>query len=137
MTTGETIKQRRKELGYSAEYVAEKAGVSAATMYRYENGDIAKIPSDTLRKIAGVLNVQSGYFFDDNDGFTATYNIPELNSAAHDFAPQRTQRMIEITNYTDCLNVEGQEKVLEYVKDLYSSDKYKIREVRMKGEPDE
>ena len=39
MTTGERMKQRRKEIGFSAEKVAERLGVSPATIYRYEKGD--------------------------------------------------------------------------------------------------
>jgi len=55
MTTGQRIKVRRKEIGVSAEYVAEKLGVSPATIYRYENGDIEKVPGDRLAPIAKIL----------------------------------------------------------------------------------
>ena len=48
MTTGERMKERRKSLGISAEYVAEKLGVSPATIYRYEKGDIEKMPGNVL-----------------------------------------------------------------------------------------
>lgn len=56
MTTGQRMKLRRKEIGVSAEYVAEKLGVSPATIYRYENGDIEKVPGDRLEPIAKVLH---------------------------------------------------------------------------------
>jgi len=55
MTTGERMKMRRKEIGLSAERVAEILGVSPATIYRYENGDIEKIPGDRLEPIATAL----------------------------------------------------------------------------------
>ncbi|MCI9457597.1 MAG: helix-turn-helix domain-containing protein [Oscillospiraceae bacterium] len=55
MTTGERMKTRRKEIGLSAERVAEILGVSPATIYRYENGDIEKIPGDRLEPIATAL----------------------------------------------------------------------------------
>lgn len=55
MTTGQRMKARRKEIGLSAEYVAEKLGVSPATIYRYENGDIEKVPGDRLEPIAKIL----------------------------------------------------------------------------------
>lgn len=55
MTTGEKIKARRKDLGYNAEYVAEKLGVSPATIYRYEKGDIEKVPGDVIISIANIL----------------------------------------------------------------------------------
>lgn len=56
MTTGKRMRQRRKELGLSAEYVAEKLGCSAATVYRYENGDIEKMPVDILDPLSVILN---------------------------------------------------------------------------------
>ncbi len=55
MTTGQRMKIRRKELGLSAEKVAESLGVSPATIYRYENGDIEKVPGDSLEPIAYIL----------------------------------------------------------------------------------
>ena len=54
MTTGQRMRIRRKELGLSAEKVADVLGVSPATIYRYENGDIEKV--DSLIPIANILN---------------------------------------------------------------------------------
>ncbi|MCD7797345.1 MAG: helix-turn-helix domain-containing protein [Clostridiales bacterium] len=51
----ERIKQRRKEIGLSAEQVAERLGVSPATIYRYENKNIKKFPSDILKPLADIL----------------------------------------------------------------------------------
>ena len=56
MTIGERIKARRKELGYSAERLAELAGLSPATIYRYESLDIASMRTDKLRPIAAALS---------------------------------------------------------------------------------
>ena len=64
MTTGERMKARRKELGLSAEKVAERLGVSAATVYRYENGDIEKLPSDILSPLAEILHTTCAYLMD-------------------------------------------------------------------------
>ena len=55
MSTADRMKQRRKELGLSAESVAEKLGCSPATIYRYENGDIEKMPIDILRPLSAIL----------------------------------------------------------------------------------
>ena len=55
MTTGERMRLRRKELGLSAEYVADKLGCSAATIYRYENGYIEKMPLDILTPLSSIL----------------------------------------------------------------------------------
>ena len=61
MTTGERMKQRRKEIGFSAEKVAERLGVSPATIYRYEKGDIEKVPADSLTEIAKILQTTPAY----------------------------------------------------------------------------
>ena len=61
MTTGERIKFRRKELSMSAEQLAEKVNLSPATIYRYEKGDIEKVPADILKKVARALNSSPAY----------------------------------------------------------------------------
>ena len=61
MTTGQRMKQRRKELGLSAEKIAEALCVSPATIYRYENGGIDKVPGDRLLPIAEALQTTPAY----------------------------------------------------------------------------
>lgn len=61
MTTGERIKCRRKELGISAETLADMLNVSPATIYRYEKGDIEKLPSYALQPIAEALNTTPAF----------------------------------------------------------------------------
>ena len=55
MTTGERMKNRRKELGLSAEKIAESLDISPATVYRYESGFIDKAPGDKLGPMAGMF----------------------------------------------------------------------------------
>ena len=54
---GERIKQARQQLGYSAEQVAEFLHVSPTTIYRYENGDISKLPAKHVKPLAGLLGI--------------------------------------------------------------------------------
>ena len=61
MTVGERIKHRRKELGISADDLAAAVGVSRSTMFRYEKGDIEKVPGDTLVPIANALHTTPQY----------------------------------------------------------------------------
>ena len=61
MTTGERMKQRRKEIRLSAEKVAERLGVSPATIYRYEKGDIEKVPVDIFAELAKILQTTPAY----------------------------------------------------------------------------
>lgn len=61
MTTGDRMRLRRKELGLSAEKVAERLGVSPATVYRYEKGDIEKLPGDILPTLSKILQTTPAY----------------------------------------------------------------------------
>lgn len=55
MTTGQIIKQRRKELKIPVEEIAKVLNVSVATVYRYENGEIEKVPGAALDPLARIL----------------------------------------------------------------------------------
>lgn len=61
MTVGERLKARRKELGLSAEKVAEKLGLSPSTIYRYENGEINQMGIDKLGPIAEAVRTTPAY----------------------------------------------------------------------------
>lgn len=61
MTVGERMKARRKQIGMSAEQIAEKLNISPSTIYRYENGDIEKMGIDKLTPIADALRTTPAY----------------------------------------------------------------------------
>ena len=61
MSIGDRLKQCRLALGYSAEQVAAKLNISPATMYRYENGFIGKMPAHLLKPLAEYLCTTPGY----------------------------------------------------------------------------
>lgn len=61
MTAGQRMKEKRKELGLSAEFIADKLRVSPATIYRYEKGDIEKIPGNILEQISKILKTTPAY----------------------------------------------------------------------------
>ena len=56
MTVGQRIRNLRKERGLTADRLADIIGVSRSTMFRYENGDIEKVPGDILGPISVALN---------------------------------------------------------------------------------
>ncbi len=56
MDLKETIRQRRKLLGYTLEDLAKRAGVSSTTILRYERGDIKTIGHDKIQKLAEALD---------------------------------------------------------------------------------
>lgn len=61
MTVGQRIKQRRKELKMSADALGKKLGKDRSTVFRYENGDIEKLPIDILEPIAEALQTTPEY----------------------------------------------------------------------------
>lgn len=61
MEVYERIKARRKEIGLSADDVAEVLGVSRATVYRYESADIEKLPTTILEPLSKVLKCSIPY----------------------------------------------------------------------------
>ncbi len=67
MNTNEKIRQMRKKMKISAQTLADSIGVSKATLYRYENGEIEKIPMNILEKIAKELGCSILFFSDDYD----------------------------------------------------------------------
>ncbi|CRT88977.1 phage transcriptional repressor [Streptococcus equi subsp. equi] len=61
MKTAYRIKERRKQLGLTATQLAEKLGVHHSTIYRYENGDIEKVPTAILSDIAKTLDTTPAF----------------------------------------------------------------------------
>lgn len=60
-TTGQRIKNRRKELELSADDIAVELDVSRSTIFRYENGSIEKVPANVLEILAHVLRTTPAY----------------------------------------------------------------------------
>lgn len=58
---GKKINKRRIELGLSIDELAEKIGKNRATIYRYENGNIEKLPSAIILPLANALKVTPAY----------------------------------------------------------------------------
>ena len=61
MTVGKRISKRRKELGMTAQELADIIGKNRATVYRYESGDIEDLPVSVIGPIANALMVTPEY----------------------------------------------------------------------------
>ena len=77
---GDRIKEARLALGYSAEQVAAFLNVSPATVYRYENGDISKLPSKFIRPLAEYLCVSPSWLM----GWTEDHPDDPVDQPAND-----------------------------------------------------
>lgn len=120
MSIGSRIKQRRRELKISAEMLAEKIGVSPATIYRYENGSIMNMGTDKVDAIAEALSIEPKYLMGWEDmpkpveksvpvsdydtyriGVINTGNVSEMRNKLHELVDQFEDddilRMVDIT----------------------------------------
>ena len=77
MNIGDRIKQARLNIGYSAEQVAAFLQVSPATVYRYENGDISKLPSKFIKPLAEYLCVTPEYLMGWSDESAPVQDLPK------------------------------------------------------------
>lgn len=108
MTTGQRIKFRRKEIGMSAESLAEALGVSPATIYRYENGEIEKVPGDRLEPIANALHTTPAYLM----GWADSSTIP----AAANIIPFPEMRKVPLIGSIACGSpILAEEHIEDYV----------------------
>lgn len=89
------IRERRKELGMSVDEIADKLGKNRATIYRYENGEVDKLPIDVFEPLAKILNTSPAILLGWN-----------LGNENKDFLEQ-----INNSNLTN----EEKKKVLEYI----------------------
>lgn len=111
MTTGERIKARRKELGLTADAVAEQIGISRSTMFRYEKGEIEKLPINNLVPIARVLCTTVGYLmgWDDEKSPTSIEGGDEAELMRY-FASLTEDKRVEALNYLRYLASIGEKK---------------------------
>lgn len=61
MTMGKRIKERRLQLGMSADDLAEKLGKNRATIYRYEGDEIENFPVSVIEPLADALLTTPAY----------------------------------------------------------------------------
>lgn len=57
MSLSDVLKKRRAELGYTLLEIAEKMGVSEATVQRWESGNIKSLRQGRITKLAEILKV--------------------------------------------------------------------------------
>lgn len=105
MDISKKLKDRRKELNLTMLQVAQKAGVSEATISRWESGDIANMRRDKIVSLANALQVSPSFVMGD-----ISSEEKQLNPSI-------------LTKYNK-LNPLGQQKTDAYVDDLLENPKY-------------
>lgn len=94
---GDKMKAARLSLGYSAEQVAAHLNISPATVYRYENGDIEKMPAKTLKALADYLCVTQGYLmgWSDEEAYIPLTNDEHVLLDTYRSLPQEGKQYIQ------------------------------------------
>ena len=120
MNLGDRIKNRRKELGMTVDDLAKIVGKSRATIYRYENGAIEKLPTDVLVPFADALDTTPDYLMgwtedSKRDRFHLTFHRKTIDSAIEKAAIEEIERIISNSNF-DALELIGKFSQLDYEK---------------------
>lgn len=104
----ERMKECRLALGYSAEQVAAFLNVSPATIYRYENGDISKLPARLLSPLASFLNTTPEHLM----GWESDATI-SIGSDSHD---DLTEEELSLVKRFRHLSPDGKRHVLDQLE---------------------
>lgn len=129
MRIGERIKQRRLELGYTADMLAKMLNKNRATIYRYENGDIENMPIDVLEPLAKALNTTPAYLMGWNDSEQSVepkpkdgyYTDPEAAEFAEYLRTRPGARML--FSAAKDITKEEMEETVKYIEFLKSKHK--------------
>ena len=129
MSTGQRIRERRKQLALSAETIARQIGVSPATVYRWEKGDIEKVPTTIIAPLSSILQISPQYLMELNDDLENGWNDDPEKTTSQDGSvlpiPQTPEARI-LASGIDRMPQDEREKALTFVRLMF--DKYFSKE---------
>lgn len=116
MNLGEKIKKRRKELGINAADLAKFVGVSESTIFRYEKGDIEKMPTTVLEKIAKKLRTSPGYLMGWEEKELSSTQF--LNDAKNEYttAPKNSHVETIAAHIEEGISDEQMKDIIKYIE---------------------
>lgn len=115
---GKRIYNLRKARGLTLESVGQAVGVGRSTVRKWENGIIANMRRDKIKKLATALGTTPSYIM----GWT---DDPDDNGLSSSATLSPTPHLQALADALDRLNEEGQEKLLDYAADLVACGRYK------------
>lgn len=125
MNIGKRIRDRRKELGLSADDLAEAIGKDRTTIYRYERGAIEKLPTNILVPIAEALHTTPAYLmgWDDDPMDYEEWLNDECHKIPDDIWPEITDPQERAKKYYEFKKAEEEDHYLESVQPLTTQQK--------------
>lgn len=122
MNIGHRIKERRLELGMTADELGAVINKSRATIYRYENGDIENMPTPILEPLAAALKTTPAELM----GWKPEPDSPGITLYIEEY---RNKLFVEeIMEYIGKLNEDGKAEAVERVKELTFNPRYAVTE---------
>lgn len=97
---GRRIKERRQEMSISASELADRLGMSKATIHRYENGDIRNIKLPVVESIARELRANPLWLIGKSDQ-------KEADAMSDGDLLVMIDELIEYAKRTSCLTASG------------------------------
>lgn len=105
MDVGKRIKERRQELGLSADHLADVLGKNRSTIYRYESGYIENMPIEILEPIAKALQTTPAYLMGwDVDEIETISNIQNDANIYEDIYESEIKQISELGLTAEELN---------------------------------
>jgi transcriptional regulator with XRE-family HTH domain len=120
MNIGQRIKERRLELGMTADELGAVINKSRATIYRYENGDVENMPTPILEPLAAALKTTPAELMGwepEPASLGTTLYIEEYRNKLF---------VEEIMEYIKKLNDDGKAEAVERVKELTFNPRYAV-----------
>ncbi len=118
-TIGSRIRDRRIELGLSADDLALKLGKNRATIYRYEGDEIENFPVSVIGPLAQVLDVSPAYLM----GWSSEKNSFDSVSEKREepASPEESERIKEFARVFGKLTADEQALIIAQIKGILSS----------------
>ncbi len=119
MRAGDIIKKLRIENKYTQTELAEKLGIKLSTLQKYESCAIENFKIETIRKLCLLFHIAPHLLI-----FPDNIDLPEEVVLSEIYNTRETR---VITGLLLSLNPDGKRRVLEYIKDLASVEKYQLQ----------
>ncbi len=114
---GEQLKKRRKELGMSQKFLAEKLGITFQQVQKYEKG-LNRIGASRLYDLCEALKAKPSYFFKEiSYGFTGAPDALAVAEGSED-----SHNIISLVRMFESIGDSRKKIILDLLKSLSNED---------------